>query len=122
MTDLIASERLDAPKLTRGGQSLDYAALWTVGSTPRRRARVIIKRDSYDGQSYARIDLWDGDKWNHVTSLPRSYMAVLSLKQGPRGHDIPAVSYAGRRDLEEVRAFFEQDERSLLVELELVLG
>lgn len=113
------SKRLDAARLTRGGQSLDYMALWECAGA--RRARVLIKRDSYPSQSYARVDLWDGNKWNPVTSLPRSFMAVLGTRRDSNGHTVHAVYY-GSKEAEVARPLFEEDERSLMAELELIIG
>lgn len=35
-----------------------------------RRFRIRLKSDSYDVQSYARIEVWNGDRWNLVHEIP----------------------------------------------------
>lgn len=35
-----------------------------------KKIKVKIKRDAYDEQSYAKVELWSNDKWNHVYNVP----------------------------------------------------
>jgi len=52
----------------KGSQSLNYTRIVSAGD---RRFRVTIKRDSYDNQSYARVEAWtDSAGWALVHSLP----------------------------------------------------
>ena len=50
----------------KGQQSWNYEAIVKLYST--RKLRVTIKRDSYDFQCVARVDLWTGE-WTRVNSL-----------------------------------------------------
>jgi hypothetical protein len=59
-------------KCSKGQQSLNMTAIWTMGS---HRLRVQRKRDAYDFQSYAMIERWDGTKWHNVASIPFGMMA-----------------------------------------------
>lgn len=116
-------ERLSPPQLTRG-RGVDYAALWEHPpyAPTGRKVRIRIHRDFYDGQSYARAELFDGNKWNVIETLPTSEMMIHVLKDGPRGHRIPAVSsQTPERDLESVRSYFEDDEAALLKRVALIL-
>lgn len=57
---------------TKGKQSLDYTALWQLGA---HKLRVKRRRDSYDFQSWARIERWDGSAWQEVATIPYSSMS-----------------------------------------------
>lgn len=57
-------------KIFNGSQSVNYTGLWKISESGQtQKLRVLIKRDSYDSQSYAKVQLWDGSQWNFVTSL-----------------------------------------------------
>lgn len=116
-------ERLSAPQLTRG-RGVDYVALWEHPpyAPQGRKVRIRIHRDFYDFQSYARAELFDGNKWNVIDTLPTTAMKIHETKCGPRGHQIPAVSsQVKERDLESVRSYFEADESMLLRKVALIL-
>lgn len=97
-------------------QSVEYMAIWDADPG---RVRVRIKRDSYDQQSYAAAELFDGEAWQRVAFLPRDEMTVLGT--GPGGRKI-VHAYLKGRDLESVRLFFETDESALLAQVELIVG
>lgn len=62
-------------KVTRGSQSVNFTGIYNLkraiqGTKVEKKVRVLIKRDSYDNQSYAKIQVWDHNQgWNFVTSL-----------------------------------------------------
>lgn len=49
-----------------------------------KKLRICIKRDSYDFQSYARIELWSEPegKWNYVHNIPYPEMACVQSALG----------------------------------------
>lgn len=53
------------------GQSAYHREIVVVDS---RLARIEIKSDSIESQCYARVDLHDGQKWNHLYSIPAMEM------------------------------------------------
>lgn len=59
-------EKLIQETLTNGSQSLNYKAVLNLNG---KKVQVLIKRDSYDRQSYAKIELFDGTQWNYLASL-----------------------------------------------------
>ena len=40
------------------------------GTTKSIKLKVSIRRNAYDNQSYARVYMWDGTKWNQVVNSP----------------------------------------------------
>lgn len=77
----------------------------------RREVRVTVERDSYDHQSFAIAQLFDGDKWNTIDSLPRAEMDTLEqVARGFQGSMIPAVSTGTKEnDITKYRPRFEND-------------
>lgn len=61
----------------RGTQSRNLTRVVKTGQGHKLRIR--IKRDSYDFQSYARIELWSETegKWNFVNNIPHPEMACV---------------------------------------------
>jgi hypothetical protein len=61
----------------RGRQSRNLVRI--VKTEKGHKLRISIKRDSYDFQSYARIELWSDTegKWNFVHSIPYPEMACV---------------------------------------------
>lgn len=49
-------------RIWRGSQDWNYEELLELASpaAPPHRLRVVIHSDSYDRQSYARVERWDG--------------------------------------------------------------
>lgn len=60
-------EKLIQEKINKGSQSLNYSAIYKLEKS--KKVQILIKRDSYDRQSYAKIELFDGAKWNYLASL-----------------------------------------------------
>jgi hypothetical protein len=54
-------------KFWKGRQSLEAEQIVTAGPW-RLRARVC--RDSYDQQSYVRLEVWTTEGWSHLTATP----------------------------------------------------
>ena len=72
----------------RGTQSRNLSRI--VKTHQGHKLRIRIKRDSYDFQSYARIELWSEPlgKWNFVHSIPHPEMAcVKSTFEGKMDED-----------------------------------
>lgn len=110
--------RLKDADLSGGGQRSTYVALWETRDRrgEPRKVRVRICRDSYDSQSYAAADLFDGDAWNGIAALPRDRMDVLRL--GERGNKLVPVYETPEKS----REYFEADEAKLLQEVALILS
>jgi hypothetical protein len=51
----------------KGSQSWNYEATWALGG---RVLKVEVKRDTYNDQSYERVSLFDGDRWNEMYGWP----------------------------------------------------
>jgi hypothetical protein len=41
-------------------------------SSNRHKLKVVIRRNAYDDQSYARVSRWGGSKWEVVVNMPIS--------------------------------------------------
>lgn len=57
--------------ISKNGQHVNMVYVCEVKG---RKVRVRIQSDSYDFQSYARAEVWDGNKWNEVATRPYSQM------------------------------------------------
>jgi len=71
----------------RGRQSRNLTRILKTGG---HKLRITIKRDSYDFQSSAKIELWSEaeGKWNFVHSIPYAEMAcVKSTMDGKMEED-----------------------------------
>lgn len=55
----------------QGSQSWNFEGVYRLIGSPHK-LRVSIKRDSYNAQSHARIEIWSQAelKWNFVRALP----------------------------------------------------
>lgn len=90
-------------KTHKGTQSLNLTRL---GKTERRQGepvqsrkfRTTIKRDSYDFQSYARVELWTPAGWTEVVTLDGTHpvMADLPSYAVPEGEKREAAFAAMR--------------------------
>lgn len=76
-------EKIHLKRLTqhcwKGSQSWNYQATWDTG---QHRLRVTFKRDSYDDQSYARVEALDPDRvtWNPLHHIPiREFSSVHKI-------------------------------------------
>jgi len=59
-------------KLYNGTQSVNFTGIYRIKylDCADQKVRVLIQRDSYDSQSYAKIECWNGTNgWKHITSL-----------------------------------------------------
>lgn len=72
--------------LKDSGQNVHY---YRLGTCAGRRYKVEIKTDPYqlsNNQGYARIDIWDGNRWNEVLIIPGALMSSppnLAYKRDP---------------------------------------
>jgi hypothetical protein len=57
--------------ICKTGQSIDYKEILKLDD---KKIKITIKSDSYSFQSYARIELWNGEKWNMIDSIPHGNM------------------------------------------------
>jgi hypothetical protein len=62
-----SSEKLIQEKLSNGHGSLNYGGIYKLDRNIK--VNVLIRRDHLDSQSYAKINLFDGTKWNYLASL-----------------------------------------------------
>jgi hypothetical protein len=71
----------------KGSQDLNYERIVKVPTTETdskgfyitKKVKVVLKRDSYDAQSYARVYLFDGAKWNFVYEEPLASCQMKSI-------------------------------------------
>ncbi len=90
--------------LSQGTQSLEYTELVELRANT---LQIKIKSDSYDFQSYAIIDRWDGRQWQRVASIGYGSMATKSgLHYVPNPHN----------------GMFEEDRDRLVEKARMILG
>ena len=94
--------------VVKGGQ--DYVLERVYARDNGDRIRVRIKRDSYDFQSYATADRWDGTQWQNVVRMDGVHPTMAALP-----------SYA-TRDERSRNAALENLVEDLLEEVALILG
>ena len=58
-------------EILKGQQSVIFKELLTYGD---HTLQISIKSDAYDFQSYAKLERWDGNKWQLVCSRHHSIM------------------------------------------------
>jgi len=63
-------------EVSKGSQSWNYERLLDHKG---KRLKVLIKRDSYDNQSYAKMYIHKDDQWNLLTGIPYANMSSLSI-------------------------------------------
>lgn len=63
--------------LIKGRQDLHMVRLGDASGD--RKFRTTIKRDSYDFQSYARVELWTPTGWTEVVSLRGDHLVMADL-------------------------------------------
>jgi hypothetical protein len=47
----------------------------------RTKLRVLVHRDFYDFQSYARVERWNGERWYEVDHLPHNKMEAVNSSE-----------------------------------------
>ena len=94
-------------RVWKGQQSWNYRAIWTVRD---KKVRITIKVDSYAFQSYGRAEILNEtkDQWHSIASIPGEQSATYQ-KIGAYDRDITAAA-------------FEEDERQLIAEIDLILS
>ena len=85
--------------------------------------RVDIKRNAYDNQSSAVIEIYDpaSRAWNRLDFLVQSEMTVLDREKTTRGDLVPVVSYVSALN-EAARTRFQWDTDRLLRRAALILS
>jgi hypothetical protein len=75
---MIITKRLSAPSVWNANQSWYYKALWTSGDY---RLQVNIRRNAFEDQSYARVEVWSAAelKWSTVVSQPITLMVCKKV-------------------------------------------
>lgn len=58
-------------RISKGRQSVTYTEIMHYGD---HRLRLVIKRDFYDFQSFARVQRWNGTKWEFVDNIAYANM------------------------------------------------
>lgn len=87
------------------GQRVNYVELLTfacgAGTTvePARYSRVqlTISSDSYDDQSFARSERWDGTQWHAVADIPGPSMKTKTGLAYQRGEPLLPADFAADR-------------------------
>lgn len=78
-------------KCARGKQSLELVSLWRVftgtATEPPHKLRVRRVRDAFDFQSSARVERWDGERWQELVTLPFATMDADSY-YGPESKTV----------------------------------
>lgn len=93
-------------------QSWYYEALWEASG---EKLRLRIRRNTYDFQSYAIIEIYDPAqrKWNDLAAIPFANMASMAINAYTRPEDF---------ERNHLIRNFEADENTLLNEARMVLG
>lgn len=75
MTKTIISERV-----YNQNQSwyFEHTVLVNEGTTSFK-LRVAIRRNAYDNQSYAHVDMWNGNEWKRVLGVPITECVCKSI-------------------------------------------
>jgi hypothetical protein len=83
-------------QIARGRQSLDYRETLEHKG---KKVRVRIQSDSYDFQSYAIVELFDGGKWNQLDIIPFSEMETNEgLYYKVKDSNLSKYSYLFQKD------------------------
>lgn len=95
------------PSFVKTSQGYQYTALHDFNG---KRLRATVYRDSYDNQSWARIDVWSQleDKWNPIISR--------------RGEELKHLPSHASRDLSGAQIDCENLVAKMLAEARFVLG
>ena len=78
--------------VSRGRQSLLLTETWKLSGSPSggglvktHTLKINRKRDSYNFQSHAIIDRWNGEEWKRLASIPYDNMSKdCYSERGPR--------------------------------------
>ena len=97
-----------ADRMWKGQQSINRELLVEVhgplplgvGAETRHRFRFTVHVDSYDFQSYAKAERWDGAKWQTVHVIPGEQLAT---KASHHDRQSPTQPSAFDADLDELR-------------------
>lgn len=105
MFDLQKRKKMTTPKSTTSKKAFKSTESRTFktgqgwnhtqhGSLGEFKIRILIYRDSYDSQSYARLDVWSTAKmeWSRVHSIP--YPEMKSLTVSAYGNNATAANFA----------------------------
>lgn len=67
--------------ITRGRQDVHMVRLGTAPGYGKgeRKFRSTVKRDSYDMQSYAKVELWTANGWTEVVTLRGEHPVMADL-------------------------------------------
>lgn len=61
--------------INKSKQSIDFKEILKIDD---KKLMISIKSDSYDFQSHARIELWNGEKWHNIFSIHYEEMKTPS--------------------------------------------
>jgi hypothetical protein len=95
--------------IAKNRQSIDYKEILSFNE---RKLRVSMKSDSYDFQCYARIDLWNGEKWHEVEHIP--YGEMRTPEKLIHLSDNQPSGLSPQQLLSNNREFFSNDRQTLL--------
>lgn len=68
---------MDNIRFSQGYQSHEAVRILRAGTLT---LRYTVKRDAYDGQSYGKIERWNGEQWHLVERMPLSAMPEETRK------------------------------------------
>ena len=63
----MAKNNVISDRTWQGHQSWNREVIENIGG---KRVRLTVKVDAYDFQSWAKAELWSGDKWNTIHHIP----------------------------------------------------
>ncbi len=114
---IVAGIKCHSREFSNGTQSLNFKGVYQFGDL---KLAISIKRDSYDMQSYAKIDVWRQSdlSWSQVASIPFSNMDVVKSRVHcyTKAEDLKHISNA------EAISAFARDEKELLEKAKFILS
>lgn len=63
----MAKSNVISDRTWQGHQSWNREVIENIGG---KRVRLTVKVDAYDFQSWAKAELWNGEKWNTIHHIP----------------------------------------------------
>jgi len=69
--------KLIQKNLYNQNQSWNYLEI--IEDTHGNRLRISVRRNAYEEQSHAKVERWDGNQWQFVTSIPITECACYDI-------------------------------------------
>lgn len=82
-------KRLSTTGVVKMRNSLEWTAHYSVESNGVQSLRIRIKRDAYDFQSYAVVEIWSQHNqcWSQIAAIPYPHLATLDCSYVDRDED-----------------------------------